>query len=123
MPRSLRDRKKDEFMSLEQGGMSMAADEAEFHALYRYDTQLVTTEEERNHLFIRVLYSELQVLPVHMTFAGRSFNKVTNYVKKADGVRRDSQAKALAKRANTSCNFQASYSRGSGRPTLGANLI
>ncbi|KAH0773664.1 hypothetical protein KY290_010801 [Solanum tuberosum] len=54
---------------------------------------------------------------------GRSFNEVTNYVNKVEGVRRDGQAKALAKRANNSANFQGSYSRVSGRPTLAAKPI
>ncbi|KAH0743076.1 hypothetical protein KY290_031069 [Solanum tuberosum] len=81
VPRTLRDHKKDEFMALEQGGMSVAAYEAKFHALSRYATQLVTTEEER----IRT-----------------SFNEVTDFVKKVEEVRRDGQAKALAKRAKNS---------------------
>uniref|UniRef100_M1DRL5 'chromo' domain containing protein n=1 Tax=Solanum tuberosum TaxID=4113 RepID=M1DRL5_SOLTU len=39
------------------------------------------------------------------------------------GVRRDDQAKALAKRAKISGNFQGSYSRGSGRTTHVAKPI
>ncbi|WMV33211.1 hypothetical protein MTR67_026596 [Solanum verrucosum] len=73
VPRTLRDRKKDEFMALQQGG--------------------------------------------------RNFNEVTNFVKKVEGVRRDGQAKALAKKAKNSGNFQGSYSKGSGRPTLAARPI
>ncbi|WMV32385.1 hypothetical protein MTR67_025770 [Solanum verrucosum] len=92
VPRTLRDRKKDEFMALEQGGMFVAAYEAKFHALSRYATQLVTTEEERIRLFIRGRNSELQ-------------------------------AKALAKRDKNSGNFQGSYSREFGRPTLAAKQI
>ena len=65
MPRTLIDRKKDEFMDLEQGGISVGAYEAKFHALSRYATLLVTTEEERIRLFIRGFNSELQVLSVH----------------------------------------------------------
>ena len=45
--RTLRDRKKDEFMALEQGGMTVPVYEAKFHALSRYATQLVTTEKLR----------------------------------------------------------------------------
>ena len=49
---------------------------------------------------------------------------MTDYVKKVEGVKRDGQAKALAKRAMNSGNFQGSYSRGSGQPTRGqANLV
>ncbi|KAH0765510.1 hypothetical protein KY285_001381 [Solanum tuberosum] len=123
VPRTLRGRKKDEFMALEQGGMTMAAYEAKFHVLSRYATQLVSTEEERIRLFIRGLNFELQVLSVHMTSARRSFNEVTNYVKKVEGVRRDGQGKAWAKRDKNSGNFQGSYSKGFGRPTLAAKLI
>lgn len=47
MRRTLRDRKKDEFMSLEQGSMSVVAYEAKLHALSRYSTYLVTTEDEQ----------------------------------------------------------------------------
>lgn len=51
MPQNLRDCKKDEFMSLMQGGMIVAAYEAKFHILSTYAMQLVTTEEVRIHLF------------------------------------------------------------------------
>jgi len=81
------DRKKDEFMALEQGGTSVAAYQAKFHASSRYATQLVTTEEESMRLFIRGLNSELQVLSVHMTSTCRSFNEVSNYVKKVERVK------------------------------------
>uniref|UniRef100_M1DQX7 Uncharacterized protein n=1 Tax=Solanum tuberosum TaxID=4113 RepID=M1DQX7_SOLTU len=53
----------------------------------------------------------------------RSFNEVTDFVKKVEGVRRDGQAKALAKRDENSGKFQGSYSRGSRRPTLAARPI
>ncbi|KAH0672114.1 hypothetical protein KY284_023201 [Solanum tuberosum] len=94
---TLRDHKKDEFMTLVHGGMTMAAYEAKFHVLSRYATQLVTIEEERIWFFIRGLNFELQVLSVHMTSARRSFSEVTDYVKKVEG--------------------------GSGRPTLATKTI
>lgn len=46
-----------------------------------------------------------------------------DFVKKVEGVRRDGQAKALAKKSKNFGNFQGSYSRGSGRPTLAARPI
>ncbi|KAH0669381.1 hypothetical protein KY285_023539 [Solanum tuberosum] len=58
-------------MALEQGGISVAAYEAKFHALSRYATQLVTIEEERIRLFVKGLNSELHVLSAHMTSAAR----------------------------------------------------
>lgn len=50
-------------------------------------------------MFIKGLVSKLQVLSVHMTYAGRSFNEETDYAKKVEGVKQDDQAKELAKRA------------------------
>lgn len=79
----------------------MVAYKAKFHVLSRLATQLVTIEEERNHLFIRGLSFILQVLYVHMNYSGRSFNEITNNVKKVEGMRQYNQAKALAKRSNT----------------------
>lgn len=89
MPRTLRDHKKDKFMDMEQIGMAVDAYESNFHALSRYATQFVTTKEDRIRLFVKVLYLELQVLSVHMTSAGKSFNEVTNYVRKVEGFRSD----------------------------------
>ncbi|WMV09188.1 hypothetical protein MTR67_002573 [Solanum verrucosum] len=53
VPRTLRYRKKDEFMALEEDAMTVGAYEANYHALSRYATQLVTTEEERICLFVK----------------------------------------------------------------------
>ena len=77
VPQFLRHSKKDEFMVLEHSAMFLTAYESKFHALSRYATQLVTTKEEKIHLFINGLNSELQILSVHMTSAGKSFNEVT----------------------------------------------
>lgn len=85
VPRTLRDYKKNQFMPLEQVATSVAAYESKLNALSRYSSQLMTTEEERICLFIWGLNFELEVLYFHMISAGRSFNKVTNYVKKVEG--------------------------------------
>lgn len=74
-------------MALEQGNMYVAAYEAEFHALCRYSMHLVTTKEERVQFFIKGLDFELQILFVDMTYAGKSYNEVTDYFKKVEGVR------------------------------------
>lgn len=42
---------------------------------------------------------------VHMTLAGKSFNNVTDFVKKVKGVRRERKIKALAKKARNTGNF------------------
>ena len=54
---------------------------------------------------------ELQGFFVHVTFAGKSFNEVTDYVKKVEGGRQDGQAKALAKKAKILGHSQGSYAR------------
>ena len=63
-------------------------------------------------MFIRGLNYERQVLVVHMTSVGKSFNEVTDYVKKVEGVRHDTQEKVFAKRAKNAGNFQDSYPEG-----------
>ena len=44
-----------------------------------------------------------------MTFAGKSFIEVTDFVKKVEVVRRDGQAKALAKNPKSTGNIHGSY--------------
>ena len=47
IPRTFRDRKRNEFLRLEQGRMSVNAYEAKFRALSRYATQLCFSPQER----------------------------------------------------------------------------
>jgi len=103
--------------------MTVGAYEAKFQFLSRYSTQLVTTEEERIHLFVKGLNPELQVFSIHMTSACKSFNEVKDFVKKVEGVRRDEQANVLAKRPKNTCHFHSSYSRDLGKPTLAPRPI
>lgn len=58
MPRTLRDLKKNEFIALELGGMTMWSYETNFLALYRYVTQLGTIDKERIRLVIRKINYE-----------------------------------------------------------------
>lgn len=82
VPRTLIDRKKDDFLSLQWGGKSVEAYEGKFHALSLYATHLVSTKEERICLYMNGLNDNLQVLYVHMTSASKSLNEVLDYVKK-----------------------------------------
>lgn len=65
--------------------MSVSAFEAKFHALSHFSTQLLGTEKEIIRLYVKGLRNELQVLFMHMTSGGKSFNEVTDYVKKLKG--------------------------------------
>ena len=59
--RTLRDRRRDEFLSLEQGRMTVTAYEARFRALSRYATYLCFSPQERIHRFVKGLRSELRI--------------------------------------------------------------
>ena len=85
--------RKDEFMELHKVSIYMASYEAKFYPLSIYPKQLVTMKQEKIWLFRRSLDFKLQMLSVHITSVGRSFNEVTNYVVKVDGVKQDGQSK------------------------------
>ena len=61
IPRTLRDRRRYEFLSLEQGRMSVTAYEAKFRALSRYATQLCFSPQELIHHFVKGLGSDLRI--------------------------------------------------------------
>ena len=61
IPRTLRDRRRDEVLSLEQGTMSVAAYEAKFRALSRYATQLCFSPKEQIRCFMKGFRSDLQM--------------------------------------------------------------
>ncbi|TMW96877.1 hypothetical protein EJD97_006628 [Solanum chilense] len=61
IPRTLRDKRRDEFLSLEEGRMSVTAYEAKFRALSRYATQLCFSPQERIRRFVKGLRSDLQI--------------------------------------------------------------
>ena len=61
IPQTLTDRRRDEFLSLEQGRMSITVYEAKFRALSRYATQLCFSPQERIHHFVKGLRSELWI--------------------------------------------------------------
>lgn len=76
----------------------MVAYEAKFHGLSIYATQLVTTKEDMIWLFIKGLNSELQLFRSH-DFCRKELRWSGWYFKKVEGVKRNSQAKVLTKRA------------------------
>ena len=61
IPQTLRDKMRDEFLSLEQGRMSVTTYEAKFRALSRYVTQLCLSQQERIRCFVKGLRSDLQI--------------------------------------------------------------
>ena len=88
-PRTLRDRRRDEFLSLEQGRMYVGAYEAKFHALFRYATQLCFSPQERIRRFVKGLRSDLQIPALQVAAAAKSFQEVVDFVIEVEGVKPD----------------------------------
>ena len=80
IPRTLRDRRRDEFLSLEQGKMSVTAYEAKFRALSRYATQLCFSPQERICRFVKGLRSDLQFSALQVAATAKSFQEVVDFV-------------------------------------------
>ena len=89
IPRTLRDRKRDEFLSLEQGRMSVNAYKAKFRALSRYATQLYFSPQERIRRFVKGLRSELRISALQIAATGKSFQEVVDFVIKVEEVKPD----------------------------------
>ena len=79
IPRTLRDRKRDEFLSLEKGRMSVTAYEAKFRALSRYATQLCFSPQERIHRFVKGLRSELRISALQVVATEKSFQEMVDF--------------------------------------------
>ena len=73
IPRTLRDRRRDEFFSLEQGRMSVTTYEAKICALSRYATQHCFSPQERIRRFVKGLRSDLQIPALQVSTAAKSF--------------------------------------------------
>ncbi|XP_069143387.1 uncharacterized protein [Solanum lycopersicum] len=89
IPRTLRDRKRDEFLSLEQGRMSVMACEAMFHALSRHATQLCFSPQERIRRFMKGLRSELRTPALQIKAMAKSFQEMVDFVIEVKGVKTD----------------------------------
>ena len=113
IPRTLRDRKRDEFLSLEQGRMSVTAYEAKFRALSRYATQLCYSPQERIRRFVKGLRSELWILALQVAAMAKSFQEVVDFVIEVEGVNPDDfTMTTTSKRFRKGGDFNGSYSRG-----------
>ncbi|XP_015159833.1 uncharacterized protein [Solanum tuberosum] len=90
IPRTLRDNRRDEFLNIEQGRMSVVAYEAKFRALSRYATQLCFSPQERIRRF-----------------------EVVDFVIEVEGVKPDDFTEVLTfKKFRKGGEFSGSYSRG-----------
>ena len=115
IPRTLRDRKRDEFLSLDQGRMSVNAYEAKFCALSRYATQLCFSPQERIRRFVKGLRSELRISALQVAATAKSFQEVVDFVVEVEGVKPDEFTMAsTSKRFRKGGEFNGSYSRGQG---------
>ena len=113
IPWTLRDRRRDEFPSLEQGRMSVAAYEAKFHALSRYGTQLCFSPQEQIHRFVKGLRSDLQIPSLQVAATAQSFQEVVDFVIEVEGVKQDEFTAVLTfKKIRKGGEFSGSYSTG-----------
>ncbi|XP_069154517.1 uncharacterized protein [Solanum lycopersicum] len=113
IPQTLRDRKRDEFLSLEQGRMSVATHEAKFCALSRYSTHLYFSPQERIRRFVKGLRSDLQIPALQVVAAAKSFKEVVDFVIEVEGVKADVFTTAsIFKKFHKGGEFSGSYSRG-----------
>ena len=110
--RTLRDRRRDEFLMLEQGRMSVAAYEAKFCALSRYATQLYFSPQERIRRFVKGVRSDLQI-PALQVAAPKSFQEVVEFVIEVEGVKPDDfTTTSTFKKFLKGDELSGSYSRG-----------
>ena len=89
IPRTLRDRRRDEFLSLQQGKMSVTTYEAKFRALSRYATQLCFNPQERIRRFVKGLMSYLRISALQVAATAKSFQEVVDFVIEVKGVKPD----------------------------------
>ena len=113
IPRTLRDRRRHKFLSLEQGRMSIASYEAKFRALSRYATQLCFSPQERIYRFVKGLRSDLWIPALQVVAAAKSFQEVVDFVIEVEGVKPDDFTMAsTSKKFRKGGEFSGSYSRG-----------
>ena len=113
MPRSLRDRLRDQFTRLEQGQMSVSEYEARFHQLSRHATVILPTEEERVRCFVRGLRPHLRLGTEHLVTVGWTFLDVVDHARTIEFIHRQAQGSG-DKRARRQGRFSGSQSRGRG---------
>ena len=89
IPRTLRDKWRDEFLSLDQGRMSVTAYEAKFRARSRYATQLYFSRQERIRHFVKGLRLDLQIPALQVAAAAKSFQEMVDFVIEVEGVKPD----------------------------------
>lgn len=79
---TFRDKKKDEFLTLEQGTISLVAYKANFHAFSRYALQLITSKVERFRYFLKGQNLRNQLATLFVVVIVKSFQDVVEFSKK-----------------------------------------
>ncbi|XP_049390047.1 uncharacterized protein LOC125854509 [Solanum stenotomum] len=111
MPRSVRDRLRDQFSRSEQGPMTVSEYETRFHELSRHATMILPTEEEIVRCFVRGLRNRLRVDTEHLVSAGCSFLDVVNHAQSMEHIHREAQG-GSDKRARYQGSYSESQTRG-----------
>ena len=113
IPWTLRDSRRDEFLSLDQGRMSVAAYEAKFRALSKYATRICFSPQERIFRFVKGLRLSLQTPALQVAATAKSFKEVFYFVIDVEGVKPDDLTTTLIfKKFRKGGEFSRSYSRG-----------
>ena len=113
IPRTLRDRRRYEFLSIGTGRMSIAAYEAKFRTLFRYATQHCFSPQERMRLFMKGLMLDWQIPAFKVAAAAKSFQEVVDFVIEVEGVKPDDFTMAsTSKKFRKGGEFNGSYSKG-----------
>ncbi|XP_015159005.1 uncharacterized protein [Solanum tuberosum] len=89
IPRTLRDRRRDDFLNIKQGKMSVVAYEAKFCALSKYAIQLCFSLQERIRCFVKGLRSHLQIPAIQVAAFVKYFQEVVDFVIEVEGVTPD----------------------------------
>ncbi|XP_059315758.1 uncharacterized protein LOC132066467 [Lycium ferocissimum] len=114
VPRSLREARREQFLHLEQRGMSLESYVTRFLYLARYSTPLIPTEADRIRRFVGGLVGSLQIPCLQMESMGASFQSIIEHASMVEGAK----ARAFSggdKRPRQTGSFGGSSTRGAGQ--------
>ncbi|XP_015075330.1 uncharacterized protein LOC107019314 [Solanum pennellii] len=113
-PRSERERKRDEFEGLQQGGMLVVEYEGKFHVLASHASMILTTEAERVRRFVKGLIIPICLGVSQVAASGVPFQKVVDAAKELEMIRREVFEQREGKKTHYSGDFGGALPRSRG---------